>query len=154
MKDNKNHDTKSSSLRKWLYLIVMVALIGLALWENADALFPSVPEELKPTTSKTVSEPVKSVSGYREMNVSELPGEALDTLKLIKEGGTFPYSQDNTVFSNREGLLPKKSGGYYREYTVKTPGSPDRGARRIVAGEGGEYYYTSNHYLSFRLIVE
>ena len=70
-------------------------------------------------------------------------------LALIDAGGPFPYRQDGTVFSNREHLLPAKARGYYREYTVPTPGSPDRGARRIVTGLGGEAYYTDDHYRSF-----
>ncbi len=79
-----------------------------------------------------------------------LPSQAHDTLDLIEAGGPFPYPKDGTVFSNREGLLPKQSSGYYHEYTVITPGSPDRGARRIVAGEKKqEDYYTSDHYRSF-----
>ena len=81
-----------------------------------------------------------------------LPVEARQTLALIKAGGPFPYQQDGRVFSNREGLLPKQKRGYYREYTVKTPGVRDRGARRIVAGRGGEYYYTDDHYRTFRRI--
>ena len=88
------------------------------------------------------------------VNLSSLPGEARDTLKLIKQGGPFPYSKDGTVFSNYEGLLPSKPSGYYHEYTVVTPGSRDRGARRIVAGVPGEYYYTGDHYRSFKRILE
>ena len=83
-----------------------------------------------------------------------LPVEARETLALIKAGGPFPYKQDGRVFGNREGLLPKRNRGYYREYTVRTPGARDRGARRIVAGKGGEYYYTDDHYRSFRRIRE
>jgi ribonuclease T1 len=85
---------------------------------------------------------------------SSLPHEALETLKLIQNDGPYPYKQDGTVFSNREGLLPQKANGYYREYTVKTPGASDRGARRIVKGKAGELYYTDDHYASFRRIVE
>ena len=84
----------------------------------------------------------------------ELPPEAATTLGLIETGGPFPYSQDGTVFHNYEGLLPPAPDGYYREYTVVTPGSSDRGARRIIAGKGGERYYTDDHYGSFRLVVE
>ncbi|MER6260496.1 MULTISPECIES: ribonuclease domain-containing protein [Streptomyces] len=84
---------------------------------------------------------------------SALPSQADDTLKLIDQGGPFPYDQDGTVFSNREGVLPTQQSGYYHEYTVKTPGSPDRGARRIVTGEKRqEDYYTSDHYATFDLI--
>lgn len=93
-------------------------------------------------------------AGLGEISVNNLPPEALTTLKLIKQGGPYPFSKDDTVFSNYEGLLPKKPSGYYHEYTVITPGSSDRGARRIVAGQNGEYYYTSDHYRSFKLIRE
>ena len=89
-----------------------------------------------------------------DIKVRELPVEARETLALIKAGGPFPYSKDGAVFGNREGLLPKRDRGYYREYTVKTPGAKDRGGRRIVAGRGAEYYYTADHYRSFRRIIE
>jgi ribonuclease T1 len=85
---------------------------------------------------------------------SALPVEARQTLALIKAGGPFPYAQDGRTFQNREKLLPQRSRGYYREYTVKTPGAKDRGARRIVAGREGELYYTEDHYRSFRRIIE
>lgn len=86
--------------------------------------------------------------------VNELPPEARETLALIRAGGPFPYARDGVVFHNREGLLPQRNRGYYREYTVKTPGAKDRGARRIVSGKGGELYYTHDHYRSFRRIIE
>ncbi|MCX5052595.1 MULTISPECIES: ribonuclease domain-containing protein [unclassified Streptomyces] len=82
-----------------------------------------------------------------------LPSQAHDTLDLIAQGGPYPYSQDGVVFTNREGVLPSQSSGYYHEYTVKTPGSPTRGARRIVTGEETqEDYYTSDHYATFDLV--
>ena len=89
-----------------------------------------------------------------EVALDQLPREARETFALIKAGGPFPYPQDHRVFGNREKLLPPKPRGYYREYTVRTPGVRDRGARRIVAGSGGEYYYTADHYRSFRRIRE
>jgi len=94
-----------------------------------------------------------------EIALKQLPAEARQTLALIKAGGPFPYSKDGSAFSNREGLLPKRSRGYYKEYTVKTPGARDRGARRIVAGGCGEsacseYFYTDDHYKTFRRIIE
>lgn len=89
-----------------------------------------------------------------EIAVKQLPNEARQTLALIKAGGPFPYTRDGTVFGNREGQLPKRDRGYYREYTVRTPGAKDRGARRIVAGVPGEYYYTDDHYQTFRRIIE
>ncbi|MBX3015033.1 MAG: ribonuclease [Caldilineaceae bacterium] len=84
---------------------------------------------------------------------AELPPEALDTLDLIATDGPFPFERDGITFQNRERLLPQKPNGYYREYTVITPGESDRGARRIVAGEAGELYYTDDHYDSFSWIV-
>jgi ribonuclease T1 len=92
--------------------------------------------------------------------LAELPPEVGQTLALIRQGGPFPYRKDGTVFGNRERLLPSQPRGYYFEYTVPTPASRDRGARRIVAGKGvtgnvatgGEYYYTDDHYRSFRRI--
>ncbi len=83
-----------------------------------------------------------------------LPPEAIETLALIQRGGPFPYRKDGTTFQNRERLLPTKPRGYYREYTVPTPGARDRGARRIVAGGNPPevFYYTADHYSSFRQI--
>ena len=99
-----------------------------------------------------------------EIAFAALPPEARVTLARIKSGGSFPYAKDGSVFGNREKLLPPRPRGYYREYTVKTPGTRDRGARRIVAGAGagpgrdvrssGEYYYSDDHYNSFRRIRE
>ena len=86
------------------------------------------------------------------VHVSQLPAEARHTLALIKQGGPFPYSRDGIVFNNFEKRLPLQPRGYYREYTVKTPGRRDRGPRRIVAGKAAEYYYTEDHYASFRRI--
>lgn len=88
------------------------------------------------------------------VEAAQLPREARDTLALIRKGGPFPYAKDGAVFGNREGILPWAKRGYYREYTVKTPGERTRGARRIVAGRGGEYYYTDDHYNHFRRIRE
>ena len=89
-----------------------------------------------------------------DVRVADLPPEARATIELIDRNGPFPHPQDGKTFSNREKLLPQRARGYYREYTVKTPGARDRGARRIVAGNGGEFYYTDDHYRSFRRIRE
>ena len=83
---------------------------------------------------------------------STLPPQADDTLRLIDQGGPFPYSQDGQVFQNREGVLPSEPNGYYHEYTVETPGSSTRGARRIVTAQSGTDYYTSDHYVTFNAI--
>jgi ribonuclease T1 len=89
-----------------------------------------------------------------DLPVADLPPEARATLDLIRAGGPFPQQQDGRTFGNREKLLPQRARGYYREYTVRTPGARDRGARRIVAGRGGEFYYTADHYRSFQRIRE
>jgi len=89
-----------------------------------------------------------------DIALADLPAEARHTLALIKAGGPFPHAQDGGTFGNREKLLPQRDRGYYREYTVRTPDARDRGARRIVAGRGGEYYYTADHYRSFERIRE
>lgn len=92
------------------------------------------------------------------VRVAELPRQGRETYELIRQGGPFPFEKDGTVFGNRERLLPIKTRGYYREYTVKTPGSRDRGARRIVCGgpktTPDACWYTADHYASFRQIVE
>jgi ribonuclease T1 len=89
-----------------------------------------------------------------DVRVAELPAQARATLALIEKGGPFAYARDGAVFNNRQGLLPRRGRGYYREYTVRTPGARDRGGRRIVVGERGEIYYTDDHYRSFRRVVE
>jgi ribonuclease T1 len=89
-----------------------------------------------------------------EVPLDALPPETRDTVRLIHKGGPFPYARDGVIFSNREGMLPKQKRGYYREYTVKTPGERTRAARRIVAGAGGELYYSDDHYQHFRRIRE
>jgi ribonuclease T1 len=97
-------------------------------------------------------------SGSATVIVAELPAQARETYGLIRAGGPFPYEKDGSVFGNRERTLPRATRGYYREYTVATPGSRDRGARRIVCGGPSRTphacYYTADHYASFRQIVE
>ncbi len=97
-------------------------------------------------------------AGVATVHVTELPRQGRETYELIRQGGPFPYDKDGAVFGNRERLLPAQKRGYYREYTVRTPGSGDRGARRIVCGGPARAphacYYTADHYASFRKIVE
>jgi ribonuclease T1 len=89
-----------------------------------------------------------------DIAAADLPKEARETIALIRKGGPFPYAKDGAVFGNREAHLPPKKRGYYKEYTVKTPGVRARGARRIVAGASGELYYTEDHYNRFQQIRE
>ncbi len=108
------------------------------------------------------SAPARGAAPVGEISAAALPAEARATLAQIKAGGPFAYARDGSAFGNRERLLPLRQRGYYREYMVKTPGARDRGARRIVAGAGGsgdvrssgEYYYSDDHYNSFRRIRE
>ena len=113
------------------------------------------PSTAEPVAPATAAPPAPAnPSGLPEVKASELPAEARQTLALITRGGPYPYSRDDVTFGNFERILPRKSSGYYREYTVRTPGESDRGARRIVAGKAGEKYYTADHYYSFRFITE
>ena len=89
-----------------------------------------------------------------EIAWTNLPLEARDTIALIRKGGPYPYAKDGAVFGNREGILPRAKRGYYREYTVKTPGVRTRGARRLIAGASGELYYSDDHYNHFRRVRE
>jgi ribonuclease T1 len=121
--------------------LAVVVAAGLILWWGQGG-------------GGTIGPPAQETSsqgGSAGVAVADLPPEARHTLDLIDAGGPFPYEQDGTEFGNFEGNLPVKARGYYREYTVDTPGSDDRGARRIVAG-GGNFYYTDNHYSSFSRI--
>ncbi|HKU69919.1 MAG TPA: ribonuclease domain-containing protein [Burkholderiales bacterium] len=114
------------------------------LWLLLALLLPiAVPAEARGTAP-----------GGREVAAAQLPVEAQQTIALIRKGGPFPYERDGAVFGNFEKQLPARPRGYYREYTVRTPGTKSRGARRIVAGKGGELYYTDDHYQSFRRIKE
>ncbi|MFN8630826.1 MAG: ribonuclease domain-containing protein [Chloroflexota bacterium] len=114
----------------------------------ASAAAPST-SGAAPAPSRPAHDPT---SGLPTIALADLPPEGQATLALIIAGGPYPYSQDGSVFQNREGILPDQPSGYYREYTVPTPGSPDRGARRIVVGREGERYYTADHYATFERI--
>ena len=130
--------------------IIAAIVIAMLVITLAASLFGCAAAKTQPSgTSSTDPD-----SGLRIVAVADLPKEAQDTLKLIDAGGPYPYSRDGVVFGNLEKILPKHDRGYYHEYTVKTPGEKDRGARRVVTGTGGERYYTDDHYESFRRIAE
>ncbi len=112
----------------------------------------------QPTVAPTVrssNQPPPTVINDRlpQISYADLPAQAKETIRLIDQHGPFPYDRDGVVFGNRERLLPLQPDGYYHEYTVVTPGSADRGARRIIAGRAGELYYTDDHYESFRRVI-
>jgi len=92
------------------------------------------------------------------VSLNELPREAQETIVLIRQGGPFPYDKDGSIFGNYEKVLPQQKRGYYREYTVKTPRARNRGAKRIIPGgektKPREYYYTADHYRSFKRVIE
>jgi len=128
--------------RKWGLAVTSAALLttGLLASHSVSARTPETPAAL-PTVA-----------------LATLPEQAQQTYRLVLSGGPFPHRKDGVVFGNRERLLPSKARGYYREYTVPTPGASDRGARRIVCGgqqpsEPDACFYTADHYASFRLIA-
>ncbi|WP_299539039.1 ribonuclease [uncultured Streptomyces sp.] len=130
---------------------LLSALIGVAP-ATATAASPAPPAHTAPAVYGAPS-PAALAAAVGSVCYTDLPSQAHDTLDLIGSGGPFPYSQDGTVFQNREGVLPSRSTGYYHEYTVITPGSSTRGARRIVTGDAAEEdYYTADHYESFDLV--
>lgn len=105
-------------------------------------------------TAAAAREPRQADAAQAEVAAARLPVEARETLALIKRGGPFPYRKDGAAFGNFEQRLPVRPRGHYREYTVPTPAARSRGARRIVAGRDGEYYYTDDHYRTFKRIRE
>ena len=128
-----------------ILVIALAALVLVQWWSSRQELTP----ELAPDHTES-SVRAASAAGYPDF----LPPEAIATLQAIEQGGPFPYSRDGAVFQNRERRLPERPRGYYREYTVPTPGESDRGARRIVAGGNPPevFYYTADHYRSFRQV--
>ena len=131
----------SATTRRTLLGLAAVVLLAALTWYLQDGTGGSPPG-----------------GGTGTVSVADLPAQARRTLDLIDAGGPFPYpANDGIVFGNREGLLPDQPRGYYHEYTVPTPGSDDRGARRIVTGgpadEPTEYYWTDDHYRSFEEIL-
>ncbi|MFE8886289.1 ribonuclease domain-containing protein [Pseudarthrobacter enclensis] len=115
---------------------------------------PEAPASAGAATPGKTATAAKNPSRLPAIPESALPAEGRRVLALIRAGGPYRYSQDDQTFGNFEGILPRRDRGYYREYTVPTPGEGDRGARRIVAGADGEKYYTDDHYESFSFITE
>ncbi|GAA3397767.1 ribonuclease domain-containing protein [Streptomyces roseoviridis] len=125
---------------------------GTASPSRTATATPSRTATATPSRTATAA-PSRTAADLPAVREADLPPEARKTLALIRGGGPFPYAKDGAVFSNFERILPRRERGYYREYTVRTPGERDRGARRIVTGRGGETYYTDDHYQSFREVV-
>jgi ribonuclease T1 len=133
-----------------------VELLGRLLWRSA---VPALAVLLLAFALVGISigagaAPGSHPRGIAVVAAEALPPEARHTLELIRIGGPYPYERDGVIFGNRERLLPPRERGYYREYTVATPVLTHRGAQRIVAGRGGELYYSEDHYRSFKRIRE
>jgi guanyl-specific ribonuclease Sa len=139
----------------WIGLLLLAFIAGdwFATHRAApDATLPASTPISSPRASPVAPPPSEPAS---ITDASGLPAEVRDTLALIARGGPFRHRQDGSVFQNRERQVPSRPRGWYREYTVETPGSDDRGARRIVTGgtPPGEYWYSDDHYRSFRRIA-
>ncbi|MDA8444098.1 ribonuclease domain-containing protein [Paracidovorax valerianellae] len=134
----------------------MLKAIAIQAYKTGLACVLGAAFVLVPTTGQARKPP--SSDGVTTIALAELPPQGRATYGLIREGGPFPYDKDGSVFGNRERILPLEKRGYYREYTVRTPGAKNRGARRIVCGGVPRVpdacYYTGDHYASFRKIVE
>lgn len=134
-------------MRKLSVIALVLLLLAGAWWLRQHDEHANGPAIASPVADVSQQDAAK-----RDRLPAFLPAEARDTLALIAAGGPFPHPQDGSVFGNREKRLPAKPRGYYREYTVDTPGLSHRGARRIITGGQPPemYYYTDDHYDSFR----
>lgn len=133
----------------WFIPLLLVAGFVWFWWSSREAAapvaeLPRIAEQPRNHSTEPAASSIRTSIG--------LPAEAIDTLVLIQRGGPYPHRQDDGVFGNRERRLPQKPRGWYREYTVETPGLHHRGARRIITGgrPPSEWYYTDDHYDSFR----
>ncbi|GAB4120987.1 MAG: ribonuclease [Sideroxydans sp.] len=136
--------------KAWWWIVAVLALVlSLAQARNLTSP-PSVPGSPVESSQQDVGIEAAGTS----IKLAQLPPEARATLRLIRQGGPFPYARDGVVFGNYEHRLPPQARGYYHEYTVPTPGVRHRGARRIVCGERHECYYSPDHYRTFRRIEE
>ncbi|MER7754226.1 ribonuclease [Kitasatospora sp. NPDC097643] len=125
------------------------ATTGATATATGAAPKPSAPRSTPPAPAGTW---VPADPALADVCRTKLPSQAQDTLGLIAKGGPYPYNRDGIVFENRESRLPKKADGYYHEFTVVTPGSNDRGTRRVVTGTAGEQYWSPDHYTTFQEI--
>ena len=133
--------------------VAVVLLLAYTYLQSGGAPPTAAPTTTPAATARastsTTSQP-SSGDGLTRVRLADLPVQARRTVALIDAGGPFPYAKDGATFNNFEGVLPKKSRGYYREYTVKTPGERDRGSRRIVTGDRDrQFFYTGDHYATF-----
>lgn len=132
-------------------VVALLMLAGLLLPGCSGTTTSTTSPAASPSSARPAA--ADGVSGLPTVNIGDLPPEARSTYTVIQKGGPYPYPQDDEVFGNREGLLPAQDYGWYREYTVQTPGSGDRGARRFVVGSDAVYFYTDDHYDSFSEVM-
>lgn len=147
----------STGRQRYRWLLLLVAAVMLVVWlVGGGGQGDPEPADTGGQTSRSSSpsgDATDPASGLPVVRLAALPPEAARTVELIEAGGPFPEPEhDGGTFGNREELLPDRPMGYYREYTVPTPGLDHRGARRIVAGEDDELYWTADHYSSFARI--
>ncbi|MEU8433668.1 ribonuclease domain-containing protein [Streptomyces sp. NPDC029216] len=142
-----------SLLRALGALFLCLALAGAAACAGKDRQAAPAGTGASSGVAASAAPAPSWAKGMATVRADALPPQAREVLALIDKGGPYAYRQDGTVFGNFEKALPKQKRGYYHEYTVKTPGERDRGARRIVTGEGGEFYYTDDHYQTFKAVL-
>ena len=143
----------------WIWIGLLLLAFAAGNWfashrASTGATLPAPGPTTTSTSPREAPTPLPRSESASLPDASGLPAEARDTLSRIARGGPFEHRQDGSVFQNRERKLPLRPRGFYREYTVETPGSDDRGARRIVTGGDppSEYWYSDDHYRSFRRI--
>lgn len=139
-----------------ILLAAAFAIFAGALWQqraNRDAAPPATVTQAATKTAAAEKAP-EHWARVQQVVAEDERGPLMATLTLIDRGGPFPFPRDGITFGNREGRLPARDRGYYREYTVPTAGAQNRGARRVVQGRNGETYYTNDHYESFVRIDE
>lgn len=142
-------------MRRYAIPVLVLLIAAATVWQRDAGIGLPGPagSDVQGQSEGRARSPARSLGRPAETR-SGLPAEVWPTVELIERGGPFPYRQDGGVFFNREGLLPAAARGHYREYTVPTPGSADRGARRLVTGgtPPSAWYYTNDHYRSFSAI--
>jgi len=149
--------------KAWAFsgIVVLSAILGgcgKGGSQSATEASGASASEASAPPAASASAPAVASGALGTVTKTQLPGEATETLRLIKAGGPFPFSEDGVVFRNSAALLPQHPRGYYHTYTVRTPGSTDRGQRRIICGgprrQTGDCYYTDDYYVSFKRIAE
>jgi len=142
----------SPGRRLTVALVGLIALVVVGWFVKDNVANPEKPPASIPSSASALAVP-GAKAGMDVKTLSSLPAEAGATWKLIESNGPFPHPRnDGVTFQNREKRLPQEDSGYYKEYTVPTPGSPDRGARRLVTGKEKEVFYTGDHYSTFVVV--